>query len=389
MTNFFIIAAVQGCVLAMLLLQKKEKSAANRILALWLFLLTPDLVMKTILLQGWAVKYPDLLALLHGWPFFYGPFLFLYVKYLISPDSRKTKDIFHFAPFLLVKIADMPFWFLPFAGKTLFIQNIFINPAVKEILISTILPFHGLGYVLFTFWKVREYRQKAMEFFSYKGKVYLSWLYTMLIINLVIWGYVSLTWMIGKVTGKKFGEAETYFLVSIWINVIGYFGFIQPEIFPDRKKSLRETSNISGREDKVEEKEFSGFAKYAKTKLSEPRMSEIKTALLKYMEEKPWLESTLTIKDISNETGYPVYQISQVINDVFRQNLFTFINKYRLEEAKKLLVQDYTQDVSVLRIAFDSGFNSKSSFNNLFKEYTGLTPTQFRRQWFDESSRVS
>jgi AraC-like DNA-binding protein len=96
------------------------------------------------------------------------------------------------------------------------------------------------------------------------------------------------------------------------------------------------------------------------------------------MTNKAWLEPELTIKDISNKINVPIYQISQTINDEFEMNFFTFINRYRLEEVKNRLRLRKYRDYSILQIALECGFNSKSSFNSLFREYTGKTPTQYR-----------
>jgi len=72
-----------------------------------------------------------------------------------------------------------------------------------------------------------------------------------------------------------------------------------------------------------------------------------------------------------------VNHLSQVINQQSGKNFFKFINEYRVEEAKRLLTDQSTQKYTILAIAYDCGFNSKSSFNTIFKQYTGKTPSDF------------
>jgi AraC-like DNA-binding protein len=71
--------------------------------------------------------------------------------------------------------------------------------------------------------------------------------------------------------------------------------------------------------------------------------------------------------------------VSQIINESFRQNFREYVNRYRIEESKRLLVQP-RQILNITGIAYDSGFNSKSAFNRAFKKQTGMTPREYRRQ---------
>ena len=71
--------------------------------------------------------------------------------------------------------------------------------------------------------------------------------------------------------------------------------------------------------------------------------------------------------------------LSQVINESLHQSFFDFVNRYRIEEAKQQLTHPEDEAITILEILYNSGFNSKSSFNTLFKKYTGLTPTEFRK----------
>lgn len=96
-------------------------------------------------------------------------------------------------------------------------------------------------------------------------------------------------------------------------------------------------------------------------------------------EEKPYLDGDLTIQDISNKTGIPRHYITEILNAKHGRNFFTFINEYRVKEVINRINDPKCQHYTILAIAFDAGFNSKSTFNTFFKAYTGKTPSEYRR----------
>ena len=95
---------------------------------------------------------------------------------------------------------------------------------------------------------------------------------------------------------------------------------------------------------------------------------------------KPYLKSDLKISELADSLTVPYYQLSQLINDEFLVNFYDFINKYRVEEAKKLLIED-TNNYKILAIAYEVGFNSKATFNRVFKKFTDLTPSEFKEKF--------
>ena len=72
--------------------------------------------------------------------------------------------------------------------------------------------------------------------------------------------------------------------------------------------------------------------------------------------------------------------LSQIINDSLQKNFFDFINFYRIEESKNYLSDSKYKKLNILEVLYEVGFNSKSTFNKVFKEHTGLTPTEYRQQ---------
>jgi AraC-like DNA-binding protein len=97
--------------------------------------------------------------------------------------------------------------------------------------------------------------------------------------------------------------------------------------------------------------------------------------------EKPYLNSRLTLERFAGLLHKSPRQVSQAINRGFEQNFHEYINGFRVEEAKRLLRDDACQSYSILEIAQQSGFNSKATFNRIFKTVTGATPTAYRREF--------
>ena len=117
--------------------------------------------------------------------------------------------------------------------------------------------------------------------------------------------------------------------------------------------------------------------KYAASSLNKDKKELLLSAVQKNLEnEKPYLNADLTINELSETLGVSSNQLSQVINEMSGKNFQQFINEYRVAEVKRN-ISDSTK--TLLGIALDSGFNSKSAFNRIFKEITGMTPSAYKK----------
>jgi AraC-like DNA-binding protein len=157
-------------------------------------------------------------------------------------------------------------------------------------------------------------------------------------------------------------------IIAISIYAIGYSAISNPEIF-----------------EAIPEFDLQSFELNKETPVHGSRNSnrfpELKEKLLQYMDSnKPYLKSDLKISELADSLAVPYYQLSQLINDEFLVNFYDFINKYRVEEAKKLLIEG-NRNYKILAIAYEVGFNSKATFNRVFKKTTDLTPSEFREKF--------
>ena len=95
--------------------------------------------------------------------------------------------------------------------------------------------------------------------------------------------------------------------------------------------------------------------------------------------EKPYLDSKLSLKQLAAFLELSTNHTSQIINENLNKNFFDFVNDYRINEVKKCLSDSKFSQYTLLAIAYECGFNSKSSFNSLFKIKTGLTPSEYQK----------
>jgi len=113
-----------------------------------------------------------------------------------------------------------------------------------------------------------------------------------------------------------------------------------------------------------------------------------KTRLQEFMaEEKPHLDPSLQLPDLADKLGLSVHQLSQIINEGFGRNFREFINGLRIEEARRLLTDPRSREYKLLTVAFESGFNSKATFNQVFRKLTGMTPSEYREKHADSSRK--
>jgi len=96
--------------------------------------------------------------------------------------------------------------------------------------------------------------------------------------------------------------------------------------------------------------------------------------------QKPYLDSVLTLPAFAQQLQLNSNLLSQILNEGFGENFYRFINRYRVEESKRLLLDPACKHYTILAVALEAGFSSKSTFNRTFKEITGCAPSEFTRQ---------
>ncbi|MEM7181171.1 MAG: AraC family transcriptional regulator, partial [Spirochaetota bacterium] len=154
----------------------------------------------------------------------------------------------------------------------------------------------------------------------------------------------------------QFPTNPTGAILSLFLGYVFVFYYMKKPLIPSTQKQIATKQK----------------SKYAKQNLTVEKRGEYLAQLEHYFQEKkPYLEENLTLDTLAKRLDIPSYHLSMVINIEKEQNFFQFTNAWRVEEAKKLLLNPQNHTYTILDIAFRSGFNSKSVFNRVFKESTG------------------
>jgi AraC-like DNA-binding protein len=149
--------------------------------------------------------------------------------------------------------------------------------------------------------------------------------------------------------------------VTALIFAMGALGIKQPEIFVP-----------SVQDDEKGEK-------YQRSALTPEKANEYLARLKHVMtQQKPHRDPELTLPGLASALDIPSHQLSQLLNETVGQSFFDFVNRERVEEAKQLLLDPAFQSYTILAIATEAGFNSKTAFNAAFKKHAGVTPSAFR-----------
>ncbi|HKM45817.1 MAG TPA: helix-turn-helix transcriptional regulator, partial [Dysgonamonadaceae bacterium] len=295
----------------------------------------------------------------------------LYVSRLVSKRKRFNKKLLlHLLPFVAFNLYLLVASFFPDVANEIRLENVHTNvqhPLLFQVfLILTLLS--GPFYILLTLNLLKKHDINVFNNFSSIDNVNLAWLRKLVIIFGIIWTVLIIITVIHHVFNlfsMVFCTDSLFLTLSVFVILIGYFGLKQKVIFDNE---FEEEGVIT--EEKV---------KYASSTLKEYEANEYSEQLMEYMRlEKPYLNPELTLTQLASEIDISKHHLSQIINEQFKLNFFEYINQFRVEEVKTRIKNPKFDNYSLLAIAFDSGFNSKSSFNRIFKKFTNQTPSQFK-----------
>ena len=359
------IGITQSLFAGLLIATRKPFTTANRLITAWVFLFCTELIFALINRTVLAMYSFPFIA------FTYGPILYLYVLHLTDPDRKfHPLNYLHFIPFIAFFAVSVVFREKPifddlsgFLVTDRFISLRIVYGICFFLSIST--------YSILSFIEIRRHQKRLKDIVSFaEAKMTLNWL-KILSITFYI-GYLIVFILGGIEIFSDLVPFDPYIIVFVFITffsfVYSFYAIRQPVIF----------DGIF--EEKIEEEsDYSTTEKYARSGLRDEQATEYLQKILLIMdEEKPYIDSNLTIHDLSRKTGIPRHYITEILNEKHGRNFFTFINEYRVKEVIRRFNDPRYQHYTVLAIAFDSGFNSKSTFNSIFKSYTGKTPSQFR-----------
>jgi AraC-like DNA-binding protein len=384
--------------LLFILLSKREKIMADKILAAWLFAIGIHTILFVITLQPVSVENIHLtMGVLAPFPLIHGPFLYLYTAASTNMfRSKKRVWLLHFLPFVGTILFLIPLYLK--SGKEK--MDIYMNGGefyrTINFIIVLLIQISGVVYIVWSFVLLRKHKKNIGQQFSYEEKINLNWLRYLIYGMLVIWIIIILL----KKSVLIFGGGV------VFVILLGFFGIRQAGIFntnslPQPKPAGTNESTDENLYPEAQAKE--GFAesvikhsvaalpvlaagtsaeparkKYASSGLSREMSETIHEKLSNIMaSEKLYTEPELSLSVLAAKLGIHPNYLSQVINEKEGKSFFDYINILRVEEFKRLAALSGSEQYTIIGLAYDCGFNSKSSFNKNFRKVTGQSPSEY------------
>jgi AraC-like DNA-binding protein len=386
-----LLGAVQGVFLTVALATKRRNRTANRILAWTMLAFSVYLVTSVYHAAKLEEIAPHFLGLAYPLPFLFGPLIYLYA--VAAADRERTftrRDLLHLLPFAVVALLGARFYLTNGAAKLEFYRQLVAGNVPLQFLIEDPLKFvSGVIYTVSTIVFLRRHRERVKDSYSSTERVNLKWLLWLSVGSAGVWA-IALGNQVAEWAGlarNGIGEDYVSLAMAILTYGIGYRALRQPEIFrfetAEWPVQMSKTQSVPVPVPVAEpapSTEAVSTPRYVRSGLTDREASRLKQALVDSMEKKePWRESNLTLADLAAELGTTPHKLSEVLNSEVGQTFYDFVNGYRVREVQRRIAAGEARSLKMLRLAFDAGFASKSTFNEVFKRHTSQTPSNFRQ----------
>lgn len=356
-----LIATGQGVFTGAFLISQKTANKKTGLLLGLIFIAYSLQLFDFVLLNSKSgLEYPHLTFWSVPFNLTFGPLLFLYIKDYVSQEQPlRPRDFLHFIPFL----AHLIFLAFTFYGKPADIKLEIIEALYRDYVNPDTPTSFNASFPLILYLQIGVYLRLSWRTLqrTKTSNVSRSWLKKLWFgtIAIVLFGFIQNLLLALNIPQQP----TTGFVAATMAVIYIYYGAIAI-------LKRQEVMFTSSRE------------KYHYTNLKPSQRMELVNQLTVFMtEQKPFKNPELTLKILASQMDVPERHISEVINDQLNTNFKDFLNQLRVEEFKKELVNPEHSHLSMLGIAFECGFNSKTTFNTVFRKATGITPSAYRKQF--------
>jgi AraC-like DNA-binding protein len=413
-----LLGVAQGLFLALLLRQRHWKLYANRFLAA--LMAVYGIVLLQLLMQdvGFFARYPKLWLVLSGLPLVTGPLHYLYARHLIHPELRfRRAAVLHFLPFIIYKLTEFPLLFESDSSVALLLADVAGEAiSVRFFYFNWIIVLQGVLYMGWTLLMLLRHARGLEEVVSSAHYLRLTWLRNITLLALIAWTLFMTEYALylaGIPLADRFGISGI--LGGVLVYVMGYMGLSRSEVL-EAPASVTSMTDLSVYREKMElgnrntreahttvgtrrivdipgtgdtssgqgvmadiSTADASTVPYAKSGLTENKAREIAERVnVDFEGEHVYRDSGLTLPALAARLDVSPHNLSEAINTQFHMNFFDLVNGYRVREVQQRLLDPEARQFTILAIAFDAGFNSKTSFNTIFKKHAGRTPSEYR-----------
>jgi AraC-like DNA-binding protein len=307
-----------------------------------------------------------------------GPMMYLYIRSFRETITWR-KAFLHITPFIAYLLFSV-LWVSHLYNKYPTAKFMPVEAIQARIMVVWLILRYIIMYIYYFLSRTELsiYRKSIRHLFSETSQLDFNW------VRLLINGYfilvsISVTMFIAMLSFP--GQTYLLYLATIalatpYVYMCTYKSITQPTIWQKAgaidKQVLEEQLSTSAAIEKSRPLR-------AKESSVDIVVSETVTRIIYIMEnDKLYQETELTLQDLSNKLQLPPHRVSTAINEGLKKNFYDLVNGYRVEEAKRLLLHPANANYTILSVGFEAGFNSKTTFNTVFKKFTGQTPTEFR-----------
>jgi AraC-like DNA-binding protein len=415
MSASLLLGSLHGVALAIVLLRRDRNRSANRYLAALLIAISVLLFDGFVRARGVLGAHPHLIGLAAWVPFALGPLVFLYVREMTSPEPARVPPAWRHFVVPAAYTASLLITFYPrSAAYKIAVANNGGPWIVRAVPIALLV--YGIAYAIAALVLLRRHRHQVQDIYSNLRGVSLRWLFALALLNAMVW-VGALASFVLRMTGLAEASASSAIVPigsTITVFVIGYFQLGQAEIYVAPPKQLPPepatpaiTELTPPTDPKAAPEPDLAAPPIAELKrertqpdLAAPSIAELKRDRTRpqpayqrarladedaialeariraaMTQQKLYQRPGLTVSELADEAAATPHEVSQVLSTRLQRNFYTFVNEHRIEHVKAALE---TTDRPVLDLAFEAGFQSKSTFNSAFRKATGMTPREFR-----------
>ncbi|WP_339725861.1 helix-turn-helix domain-containing protein [uncultured Paraglaciecola sp.] len=357
-----VIGAIQGLVLACLLLLSAKINQAGRLLGYWCIFLALYFLGHLIIKDGELNSF----SIFIGWSYFlpasYGAFLYLYCSLALKNRQLNQYDWLYFTPAILCYVLNIDILFAP-AHVKLDLITTSAPDSISFHLSQLILFSQALVYLALSIRWVHQYQKVSHNTLAHFHPKIFSWLNKLLLLFGVIW----LLKAAPSLSGQYFVLSDiATCLIVLLIYSVAITQWRYPQLFQVEDITVKEQTIVSKHQtrDRI---------------LDSSTHQSLANELDKNMTcNQLFLNSELSLNELAKSTKISPHHISETLNQHLNKNFYQYVNQYRIDYFCQRLMADSSK--TILDLAFESGFATKSTFNAVFKQIKGQTPSQFKAQ---------
>ena len=351
-----------------LFLVKSEKQRANTILGILILIVTIYVIPSFLHKLGLLDQFPHFIKLRILFSMAFGPLTYIYVKHCIQKDFELTgKTLLHFIPFGISVLYAIPFLVQSGDEKmATFLSIIHTGELAEPYYIPLIRAFYNICYFFLSLRVILLYKKYLANEVSNIDDGFHRWL---IFFTSSLWlPIISVT--LFSINGFNSLSLELVYLsIFLFLAAVYLFILFKPAVFHPFPHQMQE--------EKLLPKETK---KYESSNLKNEQKEKYLQKLMEHMVmKKPYREPELTLSSLSEQVKIPSHHLSQLINEKLDCHFLDFINGHRVKEAQEKLLDASLSNYTIEAIAYEVGFNSKSTFYNAFKKVAKTTPASYRK----------